>query len=216
MIYERHRCRSVSITENLKGLTQGKDYQFCPECDATSEQKDGCNAVQCANCRTQYCYICAAKADHKSEHWKPGKPCPRFNQPGAENALFDDENMLVQDDEYIPDEEDFRLLELCRQHRTTLRAVRAMAQTFYVPHWAEPLERLFLLTIRNLIANLGFLDFNERLVMDDEKLAERHDQICAFATHPGRRWVAEELPQFEAVLSEYLSIRVVQEEGGEV
>ena len=27
--------------------------------------------------------------EHRSDHWRRGKPCPRYGQPNAERAIFD-------------------------------------------------------------------------------------------------------------------------------
>jgi hypothetical protein len=47
------------------------------------------NHLVCNRCGTNFCFICGAETDHDSGHWNVGNPCPRYNQPGAENAQHD-------------------------------------------------------------------------------------------------------------------------------
>ncbi|KAK5126811.1 hypothetical protein LTR85_009745 [Meristemomyces frigidus] len=98
-----HECvkpASASKAEEadpLEGMAKGKDYQKCPSCDCVVGLEDGCNTIVCAmpRCRAHFCFICGEKALHSSDHWAAGKPCPRWNQPGAENA-FHDEPLVEQ------------------------------------------------------------------------------------------------------------------------
>ncbi|KAK0262556.1 hypothetical protein LTR91_003859 [Friedmanniomyces endolithicus] len=70
------------------GLKRGKDYQICPSsrCGRKVELKDGCNHMHCY-CGAQFCYICGKEATASSGHWQT--TCPRYNQPDAQNALYD-------------------------------------------------------------------------------------------------------------------------------
>ncbi|KAK3114008.1 hypothetical protein LTR53_008112 [Teratosphaeriaceae sp. CCFEE 6253] len=82
--------RRESIEAGLEHLTKGRDYQICPGCGVIGYLGEACNQISCPTCRTSYCYICAALVRHNdSSHWRPGMPCPRFNQPGAANAMYD-------------------------------------------------------------------------------------------------------------------------------
>jgi len=72
-------------------LTLGKDFQHCPNESCKNPQflQDGCNSVRCSVCKLAFCYICA-KARPSRDHWNAGG-CPRFNQPGASNALYNND-----------------------------------------------------------------------------------------------------------------------------
>ena len=76
----------------FEGLTRGRDYQLCPgtRCNVVLELAEACNFLRCKMCGTGSCFICGEKTEHNSNHWSEGKPCPRWNQPGAKNAGFDD------------------------------------------------------------------------------------------------------------------------------
>lgn len=52
-------------------------------------------------CGSVFCFICGEAVEHNGIHWLPGNPCPRYNQPGAPNAIFD---VLVEDSD-VPDED---------------------------------------------------------------------------------------------------------------
>ncbi|KAF2763673.1 hypothetical protein EJ03DRAFT_322562, partial [Teratosphaeria nubilosa] len=81
---EQHTCRNDNVVDEadpLHGLKRGEDYQLCPGCNTGYGQWDGCNAVRCTqnHCRTLFCFICSeAIADEKTDHFKPGKPCPKW------------------------------------------------------------------------------------------------------------------------------------------
>ncbi|KAK3681956.1 hypothetical protein LTR37_020723 [Vermiconidia calcicola] len=83
----------------IKGM---KGYQRCPgdNCGLVSELKDGCNVVVCTACRLRWCWICRTRSPPR-EHWNAGMPCPRFNKPGAKNALWNDR---VRDDDILEEE----------------------------------------------------------------------------------------------------------------
>jgi len=82
---------AAADTDALAGLTKGRDYQDCPTCGVHVDLIDGCNHMTCplAACRTSFCFICGTEADGDSEHWSYGKSCPRWNQPTADNAMYD-------------------------------------------------------------------------------------------------------------------------------
>lgn len=41
-------------------------------------------------CGTGFCFICGKEADGESEHWRNGGSCPRYNQPGDDEAEYDE------------------------------------------------------------------------------------------------------------------------------
>ncbi len=87
-----HKCPPKddrSVDEILHGEQRGRDYQKCPSCDYAMALHDGCNTIRCTQCKTSLCFICGEAADHESVHWRREGGCPRFGQPGAENAIFD-------------------------------------------------------------------------------------------------------------------------------
>ncbi|KAK4545505.1 hypothetical protein LTR36_002855 [Oleoguttula mirabilis] len=73
----------------FEGMVRGRDYQDCPKCDVRICLRDGCNFVRCTQCRAGFCFICGMGAEeHDGDHWRPGNPCPRFNQPRAANVAY--------------------------------------------------------------------------------------------------------------------------------
>lgn len=87
-----HQCVHQDADETaFEGLKKGKDYQICPseQCGIKIELQAACNAMRCG-CDMQFCYVCGEPATEGSDHWteKVGG-CPRYNQPGANNARFD-------------------------------------------------------------------------------------------------------------------------------
>lgn len=86
-----HCCEKIEEEDPFKDLKRGRDYQLCPSCTLPVFLGEACNHMTCArgNCRQGFCYICGEKADGDSDHWSTGKPCPRWNQPGAADAQFD-------------------------------------------------------------------------------------------------------------------------------
>jgi len=85
-------CAHVVAEENaFKDLVRGRDYQTCPSCQMKVELSDGCNSMVCGRhaCMTHLCFICGQGALHDSDHWRRGRPCPRWNQPGSNNAHHD-------------------------------------------------------------------------------------------------------------------------------
>lgn len=88
---EVHNCeakRKTGLDLEAEGQVRGKDFQLCPSCKIPIGLRDGCNAMTCEPCRTQFCFICGEIAHHNSDHWKLGSSCPRWGQPGP-RALFD-------------------------------------------------------------------------------------------------------------------------------
>ena len=87
-----HTCEAgVDDEDPFKDLADGS-YQRCPNqtCSSMLCLADGCNDVRCRFCKTRFCWICK-KSDPEHRHWNAGNPCPRFNQPGSANALFNED-----------------------------------------------------------------------------------------------------------------------------
>jgi hypothetical protein len=75
-----------------ENLVVGKDIQPCPGCKAPWGLQDGCNHMTCPTCGMNYCFICGKEASDNSGHWRDpedGGSCPRYNAPGAGNAIYD-------------------------------------------------------------------------------------------------------------------------------
>ena len=73
-----------------EGWVQGREYQRCPKCGDGVTLHSACNHMTCS-CTTDYCYICGKEVSEaeKSSHWTVGG-CPRYNQPGNDNAMYDE------------------------------------------------------------------------------------------------------------------------------
>ena len=91
-----HDCqwREDTLEETFVGpeMKRGEDYQVCPgpECGTIVGLRDGCNFIRCAqvSCLTGFCFVCGeGPLEDASSHWRSGKPCPRYNQPGQRNAV---------------------------------------------------------------------------------------------------------------------------------
>lgn len=96
----KHTCDEREEEDPFKGLQRGKGYQLCPSCGVHVNLRDGCNHIICtqAGCGAAFCYICGEKVGrHEKEHFKPGKPCPRWNQPGSNHAHHDTVTVRVPD-----------------------------------------------------------------------------------------------------------------------
>jgi hypothetical protein len=95
-----HRCAAPKRddTSAFDGLTRGVHYQICPGCGMRVELAEACNALQCLGhpCRASFCAICGFRAEHDSDHWQLGKPCPRWNKPTDANAGFDPAPVAVE------------------------------------------------------------------------------------------------------------------------
>lgn len=89
---DSHRCVPIDTDDAVfEGLKRGKDYQICPSerCGMKIELSEACNAMRC-HCGTTFCYICGEPANEGSDHWtKKPNGCPKYHQPGAENARYD-------------------------------------------------------------------------------------------------------------------------------
>lgn len=203
-----HVCQTDSKEEAFQGLEKGKDYQLCPTCSAPFALEDGCNAVTCRICKTQFCILCGEAVEHgNKEHWQPGKPCPRFNQPGATNAMFDDEEVVV-DDPNPQDDDPEELSRAAKAHwaplfRARLASARQQLRDFRyrirsirntkgdIPHLDHTLE-----LIQNLIVNYGVfnvqadiaIDPAEHVVNGRVKVLDQHRQIREFADLPAAAW----------------------------
>lgn len=93
--YEQQQISEQSLADNVpEGFVQGIDFQRCPGCRTAISLWDGCNHMVCS-CGSNFCYICGKAAHDGSAHWAPGG-CPRYNQPGERNAIFDE--LIEQDD----------------------------------------------------------------------------------------------------------------------
>ena len=87
--YAKHICTATTEDKDpFSGLTLGKDLQSCPtgSCRRPYFLADGCNGVRCVSCKVNFCFVCAVPNPDRT-HWNRGG-CPKFNQPGAENALY--------------------------------------------------------------------------------------------------------------------------------
>lgn len=87
-----HECRvhTEPETDPYESMEKGKDYQICPGCKTSIELRDGCNAIHCECCRTDFCFLCGEVAGHDSKHWLAGESkCPRFGRPDAARPIFD-------------------------------------------------------------------------------------------------------------------------------
>lgn len=89
-----HVCRPTQQAHDaLAGQVRGRDYQICPgpSCGYIVNLMDACNYLICpiAACQTGFCYICGKVTEHYSNHWAVGNPCPKWNQPGSEHAVYD-------------------------------------------------------------------------------------------------------------------------------
>jgi hypothetical protein len=84
-----HECRTDAEEDGVKDLEGCKK---CPGCFTPIVLEDGCNDVVCVVCRLRHCYCCG-EMDPRPEHWSRsrGGACTRFNAPGAENALFNED-----------------------------------------------------------------------------------------------------------------------------
>lgn len=93
-----HKCIPLSAAdaehEAFDGLKRGRDYQICPseKCGRRVELSSGCNHIVCY-CKQQFCFLCGEPAGTNSHHWEQRDDgttaCPRYNQPGSANAMFD-------------------------------------------------------------------------------------------------------------------------------
>lgn len=208
-----HNCDDET-DENLKGLQRGKHYQRCPGCRAPHQLADGCNHIVCP-CRTNYCFICGREAHPDSGHWSAGNLCPRYNQPGTENAQYDHPRAAEYarwEEEYAPDEHDFFLRRHVRRTRRDLRAIRATVEEEDLADRRPRIalrERL-LLVIDSLIVEIGILDFEERFdaYIHDEDDASRSEEIERAWHDPQLRNLLTALPVLENAVRDVLAMEV--------
>ena len=111
--------------DRFSEMVRGHDYQLCPNpgCRNPCQLSDGCNHIICpiAACKTNFCYLCGAIARDGSGHWAVGNPCPRYNQPDHQGAIYDDDD---DDEDDITAQVLLNALngrELSEQQRDTLR-----------------------------------------------------------------------------------------------
>lgn len=164
----------------------------------------------CRGCRAQYCSICGEAVLHKSDHWARGKPCPRYNQPGAENARFDGEGFEIVDDVFIPEEEDLRLQRVVVAARDCLRPIRDRVDEWLRGPTNPETHALlvdFRLMLQNLINNYGFLDFAERADIDMPRWIERNEQIHGFLLRLGGVELINSSENLWDILKKHLCIR---------
>lgn len=57
-------------------------------------------------CGTGFCFICGKEADGESEHWRKGGSCPRYNQPGDDEAEYDEFGYGDDDDSTVSNGDD--------------------------------------------------------------------------------------------------------------
>ncbi|GAB1725968.1 hypothetical protein NU195Hw_g5402t1 [Hortaea werneckii] len=91
----QHSCseEEVAVQDPFTGMQRGKDYQLCPKCQTPISLAAGCNHLMCG-CGTSFCYICGADISQtEMDHFAVGMPCPRYNQPGTDDALYDDDEI---------------------------------------------------------------------------------------------------------------------------
>jgi hypothetical protein len=96
--YRKHRAEYERELRDLddatldaivpEGVVRGRDFQRCNGCKTSIVLRDGCNHMTCTKCGHNFCYICGKDATEDSGHWFPGG-CPRWGQPGEQNAMFD-------------------------------------------------------------------------------------------------------------------------------
>lgn len=93
-----HRCAEPEpLEKRFEGLKRGCDYQICPKCDLVMSLIEACNHITCTRCDEHFCYICGEHAVPGTSHWVAGKPCPYYNQPGAEEAMVEEEQEVEQE-----------------------------------------------------------------------------------------------------------------------
>lgn len=109
--YENRRlaaeARRLQLTEQRvennapPGFVRGRDYQLCPTCKNAISLRDGCNHIICP-CMMSFCFICGKEALDGSDHWVREGGCPRYNQPGTREALYDDDDLDEEVERFAP------------------------------------------------------------------------------------------------------------------
>lgn len=145
-VYENddsHGCKDVA--DAFEGLVRGKHWQVCPntECKMRVQLREGCNALVCASssCNTEFCFVCGEQTSHDFNHWKLGSKCPRWNQPGAQNAHFDDPEPNPQ----------------ARQDGIDFWIGRNEGRPLDVPEMMRLIARIDVLDVRDMGAALGLM-----------------------------------------------------------
>lgn len=156
-----HRCAPPTNDDDesaFDGLVQGVHYQVCPGCGMKVELAEACNALTCLGrpCRTSFCAICGLRAEHDSNHWQLGKPCPRWNKPTDVNAGFDHVPQAVQRPrtaDWVVAESLMRIEKAdWRQRPRNILTVRDEKHTIYLLH------------VSNLASKDAALAMNEALI----------------------------------------------------
>ncbi|KAM3418167.1 hypothetical protein BST61_g6370 [Cercospora zeina] len=85
----QHQCADRT-ERHLPASERGENWQRCPNnaCQATATRIDGCNAMRCGHCQTDFCWLCGQPALHNDPtHW--WKVCPRFSTYDNAHATWD-------------------------------------------------------------------------------------------------------------------------------
>jgi hypothetical protein len=110
------------------GLVRGRDFQRCNGCKEAIGLRDGCNHMTCTKCGHNFCFICGKDAKDDSGHWIHGA-CPRWGQPGEQNAWFADPILDdVNPDIEMPTEISFEVWSWNMLIQTTDAAMRTPMQ----------------------------------------------------------------------------------------
>lgn len=91
---DTHACideEDVEQPETLDETTRGSEWQYCAQanCRVGVSLGSGCNAMTCAFCDTEFCFLCGKEASHDSGHWMAGQPCSRWGKVDAQNQMYD-------------------------------------------------------------------------------------------------------------------------------
>ena len=223
-------CAHRSSKEDLfQGLKAGVDFQRCPSCKTAFALADGCNSVQCANCRVEFCFLCGAGpvAHGDKTHWQrgPGR-CPRFGRPDSDNALFDDQVQVVDAApdahwQALFDEKDARRFLLrVREHLLGMQDRAALGDPGV--EWSEYHQRVLELS-RDLHKAWGVFDMYEERFRPldgwDKPDVEvfRHRRILDFQHFEGAMRAWDDYPGLQEAWAWYLShhMVVVRAEGND-
>lgn len=223
---ETGRDQQNAGDDAFRAFQRGKDYQLCPRCGASIALASGCNSLRCEICRRcEFCYICGAEVKHgDKQHWQPGSNCPRFNQPGAANALFDDQVQVADDDpgraelqvlhhRDVPVEwnREFRArIDPARQQLLIVKeGLRDIARNIQDPHWWHAYD-----LVGDLSANYGLFMLQDNGELDLREFVangpgwaflERHQAIRAFADSPLAEWAWANFQELRALRLWYLN-----------
>jgi hypothetical protein len=156
--------KTATVTTMLEefrsqGLARGKDYQCCPskKCGIPIQLKDGCNAMLCKRCYTEFCFICGEMVKHDDkEHWRKPNPCPRWNRPGEANAWYDQEAANERVARLLQHEQQFagHVADRVREHQISEEEKRlAVAWSFLTP---AVLVALFAMVLKPKIGRIAW------------------------------------------------------------